>query len=202
MQIQPTVYEKYYPILNRFLGRYQDSKDKQEYQSFIQFKFCQIIERYYRRCQQGLIDSSPEKYIHSALSKAVKCRFYKRHGSIKLIHIDPLDFENQICILEGSDNNKLIKQLKQEGNVMDNFMLMPIWTEKVGTIDLESPLLDEMNYREICFVLLNLCDATQDRIATDFKLSVKTVQRVILEGKRKLYENAFRLGYLDREVVL
>ncbi len=85
---------------------------------------------------------------------------------------------------------------------MGNFMLMPIWAEKVGTIDLESPLLDGLNYREICFVLLNLCDATQDRIAFDFKLSVKTVQRVIKEGKKKLYANAFRLGYLDKEVVI
>ena len=200
MDIQATVYEKYYPILEKFLKCCPYGEDKKEYQSFVQFKFCQIVERYYRRSLKGLIDSSPEKYVHSALSKAVNCRFYKKKD--KHIFVDPGDFENQVCILEGSDNNKLIKQLKQEGNVMDNFMLMPIWAEKVGTIDLESPLLDGMTYREICFVLLNLCDATQDRIAFDFKLSIKTVQRVIKEGKKKLYKNAFRLGYLSREVVI
>lgn len=199
MELLQSIYEKYLYLLERFLSKCPYGDDKEEYQSFVQFKFCQIVERYYRRNQQGLIDSSPEKYIYSALSKAVKCRFYKRKD--RHIFVDPRDFENQICILEGSDNNKLIKQLKQEGNVMDNFMLMPIWAEKVGTIDLESDLLDGMDYREICFVLLNLFDATQDRIAFDFRVSVKTVQRVIIEGKKKLYANAFRLGYLEKRVV-
>jgi predicted DNA-binding protein (UPF0251 family) len=46
-------------------------------------------------------------------------------------------------------------------------------------------------------MLLWIHSVTQDRIAKDFKVSIKTVQRVLESAKQKIYENARRMDYGD-----
>lgn len=107
MHTQTSVYETYYPLLQVFLSKCPVYRDKEEYVSFVQYKFCQIVDRCNKQMQKGLI-ISPEKYISKALSLAIKFRYYTPHTNPhKIIYIDPTDIENQISLLEGKENHRL-----------------------------------------------------------------------------------------------
>jgi len=197
MHTESNVYETYYPLLQVFLSKCPSHTDKEEYVSFVQYKFCQIVDRCNKQMQKGLINS-PEKYISKALSLAIKFRYYTPHKNPhKIIYIDPTDYENEISILEGKENHNLFKNLTKKGNIMDEAMLCPIWISEVGHIDLRSDLLKGLCLREICFMLLWIHSVNQERIARDFRVSVKTVQRVLESAKQKIYENARRMNYGD-----
>jgi hypothetical protein len=196
MHTESNVFEIYYPLLWKYLAKCPSYRDKEEYQSFVQYKFCQIVDRCNKQMQKGLIKYSPETYISKALSLAIKFRYYTPHKyPPKIIYIDPTDYENEISILEGKENHHLYKILKEKGNIMDEAMLCPIWISEVGHIDLRSDLLKGLCLREICFMLLWIHSVNQERIAKDFKVSIKTVQRVLESAKQKIYENARRMNY-------
>jgi len=188
--ISSELYEKHDYLLKQFLKR-KRSKDN-DYLSFMNVKYCELVNRYYNSSSMTV---NIQTYIRKALPKCKKEYFRIQNMFKKEISVDPTDYEEQIEILDGKKDTGLNKKLQYEGEIMNHAMLEKVWLSEVGHIDLKSDLLKDMDYREICFLLLSLNSVIYERIAQDFKCSLVTVKRVISAAKAKVKENALKLGY-------
>lgn len=190
LKITSEIYERYIDILHNHI-RQERITDK-DYISFLNYKFCEIVNRFYHRSN---LKTNIQAYVGSALkkSKSEYFRIIKKWEREK--PVDPHNFEQEVEFLEGKSDTCLNKTLIVEGSILDQIMLIPIITEQAGWIDLQNDLFKGMSCREISFLLLVLNSKKYETISRDFKCSIITIKRVIKTAKEKIKINALRLGY-------
>lgn len=190
IRIDSEIYNKYYPILQKYIK--QNKISDEDYISFLNAKFCEVVNRYYNSSD---IQASLPVYLRSALKQSKKEYLKIKTKWAREIPVDPAAMEEEVEILENKADTQLNRKLKVQGEIVNQAMLEQVWIKEVGEVDLHSDLLQGLDYREICFLLLSLNSVIYERIAKDFKCSLVTVKRVIASASEKVKINAQKMGY-------